>query len=115
MPYLNSESIQRSGKKIGYITYRTDDKENYNETILINSTEYQKIAFEDSNGTVRFYKIREPAIERNINGKDQYTKDSIEYREDLQSILSHKLNKSNYTFVNKFLKKNERSENDLKK
>ena len=105
MPYLNSESIQRSGKKIGYITYRTDDKEIYNENIFINKTEYKKIAFEDSNGTVRYYKIREPAIERNRNGKDQYTKDSIEYREDLQSILSHKLNKSNYTFVNNFIKK----------
>ena len=105
MPYLNSESIQRSGKKISYITYRTDDKEIYNENIFINKTEYKKIAFEDSNGTVRYYKIREPAIERNRNGKDQYTKDSIEYREDLQSILSHKLNKSNYTFVNNFIKK----------
>ena len=106
MPYLNSESIQ-AGKKIGYIKYRTNDKEIYNENLLINNTNYKKIAFEDSNGTLRYYLIREPTIKSNRNGKDQYTKDSIEYREDMQSILSHKLNKTDYTFVNNFVKKNE--------
>ena len=106
MPYLNSESIP-TGKRIGYIRYRTNDNEIYKENIVINNANYKKIAFEDSNGTLKYYKIREPTIESNRNGKDQYTKDMIEYREDLKNIFSHKLNKTNYTFVNNFQKKNE--------
>ena len=104
MPYLNSE-IKQEEMKVGYITYRMDDSEIYDENLQINTTDYMKIGFLDSNGTLRYYLIREPTLERNKNGKDQYTKDVIEYREDMQSILTQKLNRTSYPFVNNFIKK----------
>lgn len=90
-------------KKIGYINYRTNDKEMYKKDV--NDTEYKKIRYIDSNGTMKYYLIREPTKVMKRNGSDQFTKDMIEYREDLQSSLLYTINKNIYSFVNNFVKK----------
>ena len=93
-----------TNQPIGNINYRTKDKEMY-LYYFVNDTEYIKNNFKDSNGTTKYYLVRKPTKMMKRTGRDQFTKDMIEYREDLQSRLLDSINKNRYSFVNNFQKK----------
>jgi hypothetical protein len=60
------------------------------------------IIFTDVNDNEKHYMIRSMKEKTLLQGKDTFTKDSIEFREDLKSHYEHTLNKNQYSFVNSF-------------
>lgn len=102
---MNISKNYKKHAQVGAIEYNVKCKKLYQNHPRKDDGKKTKVLFQDANNNLALYLVRTPLPQnKRKQGVDQYTKDSIEFRQDYTSHILHGLDKNRYCFVNYFVK-----------